>query len=130
MKSFRRCGRALLLAPLLLALPACQRPEEPLRPADLLSKEQLVPLLADLQVLETRVEASRLPADSARALYLAQHKDILWKRKINDSAFQRSYRYYFIHGKDLDDIYGAVIDTLSRREARFGPIAPPKPTHR
>lgn len=128
MKSFRRCCRALLpLASLLLALPACQRPEEPLRPADLLSKEQLVPLLADLHVLEARVEGSRLSMDSARALYQSEQKNLLWKRGTTDSTFLRSYRYYGIHGKDLDEIYGGVIDTLKLRESKFGP--PKMPIH-
>jgi len=117
----RRC-LALLLAPALLGLPACQRPEDPPQPADLLPKERMIPLLADLQVLEARVEGSRLPVDSARALYLAEQKSLLWKREVTDSVFQRSYRYYGIHGKDLDEIFGAVIDTLSRREAKFKPV--------
>ena len=127
MKSFRRCCLGLLLPAVLLALPACQRPEEPLRPADLLTKEQLVPIIADLHVLEARVEGSRLLPDSSRALYLAQQKSMLLKRGVTGSAFQRSYRYYSIHGKDLDEIYGAVIDTLGRREARFAPAGKPVP---
>ena len=117
----------MLLPPLLLALPACQRPEEPLRPANLLTKEQLVPIIADLHVLEARVEGSRLSPDSSRALYLAEQKAMLRKRGVTDSVFQRSYRYYGIHGKDLDEIYGAVIDTLGRREARFAPAGKPAP---
>ena len=108
-------------------MPACQRPEEPLRPADLLSKERLVPLIADLHLLEAQVEGSRLSPDSSRALYLSEQKNLLSKRGVTDSAFQRSYRYYGIHGKDLDDIYGAVIDTLTRREAKFKP--PVAPVH-
>lgn len=126
MKSFRRCCLALLLAPLLLAVPACQRPEEAPIPADLLPREKLIPLLADLHVLEARLESSRLTPDSARALFLAQQKDLLWKREISDSVFQRSYRYYSIHGKDLNDIYGAVVDTLRRREAALDPAAAAK----
>ncbi|GAA4355095.1 hypothetical protein GCM10023185_17640 [Hymenobacter saemangeumensis] len=110
------------LATLALALPACQRPEEPAPPADLLPREKMVRLLTDIHLLEAQVENSRLTPDSARALYLAQHKDLLWRAEVSDSAFQRSYRYYAIHGKDLDEIYGAVIDTLERRERRFGPV--------
>ena len=121
MKSFRRCCLGLLLPPLLLALPACQRPEEPPRPADLVPKEKIVQLVADLHVLEARVENSRLSGDSSRALYLANQKEIFWKNEVTDSAFQRSYRYYSIHGKDLDEIYGAAIDTLGRRELRLAP---------
>lgn len=123
MKTFRRRCLGLLLAPLILAVPACQRPEEAPIPADLLPKEKLIPLLADLHILEARIESSRLSNDSARALFLAQQKDLLWKREISDSAFHRSYRYYSVHGKDLNDIYGAVVDTLTRREAALDPKA-------
>lgn len=109
------------MAPLLLALPACDRPEDPLAPADLLPKERLIPLLADLHELEARIESSRLSPDSARALYLAQQKTVLWKREVTDSVFHRSYRYYSIHGKDLNEIYKIVVDTLTRREVKFEP---------
>ena len=126
MKSFRRCCLGLLLAPLLLALPACDRPEEPAPPAGLLPKDKMTALLADLHLLEAKVESSRLPIDSARALYLAQQKDLLWKNEVDDSVFHRSYRYYSIHGKDLDEIYGAVIDSLTNREARLDPTGHPK----
>lgn len=81
----------------------------------------MITLLADLHLLEARVENSRLSPDSARALYLINKKILFRKRIVTDSAFQRSYRYYGIHAKDLDDIYGAVIDTLGKREARLSP---------
>ncbi len=89
-------------------------------------------LLTDLHVLEARLENSRLSPDSSRALYLSQHKLVMQKRQVTDSAFQRSYRYYSIHGKDLDNIYKVVIDTLKARENRMGPsktglLAPPPP---
>jgi hypothetical protein len=115
--SYRLSG---LLALVLLFAAACQRPEEPARPAQLLTKEQMVVLLADLHVLEAQVENSRLSNDSARALYLAQQKELIWRREIDDSVFYRSYRYYSIHGKDLDEIYNVVLDTLSQREYRLG----------
>nr|WP_262895973.1 DUF4296 domain-containing protein [Hymenobacter rubidus] len=109
------------MAALLVGVSACQTPEEAPVPADLLPKEKMIPLLADLHVLEAQVENSRLSPDSARALFLVQQKAELWKREITDSAFHRSFRYYSIHGKDLDEIYGAVIDTLNKREAKFAP---------
>lgn len=112
-----------MLAVLLLALPACQTPEDAPRPAELVPKEKIVPLLADIHELEARIESSRLAPDSARALFLAQQKNLLWKREISDSAFYRSYRYYSIHGKDLHDIYGGVIDTLTARQHRLDPAA-------
>lgn len=119
MKTFRRRCLGLLLPLLSLVLPACQRPEETPQPADLVPKATMITLLTEQHVLEARVENSRLPPDSARALYLSQHKLLLQKQQVTDSAFQRSYRYYSIHGKDLDNIYKVVIDSLKARETRF-----------
>ena len=102
-----------------MALSACQRPEELSPPPNLLPREQMVALLVELQLLESRVENSRLPPDSSRALYLAQQKAVFGDYWVSDSVFQRSYRYYSIHGKDLDGIYGTVLDSLERRKARL-----------
>ena len=117
------------LLPLLLVLTGlltqCQRPEEALPPQPLLPKDQLVSVLVDIHLLEARVEASALPADSARALYLKQHKELLWRHNVSDSVFVQSYRYYSIHEKDLDEIYGVVIDSLERRKQHLlNPTAP------
>lgn len=127
MKVFCRRCLGLLLPTLLLALAACQRPEEPPVPANLLGKDKIIQLLADMHQLEAQVENSRLAPDSARALYLEQQKGLYWRHETTDSAFQRSYRYYGIHGKDLNDIYTAVIDTLKKREEKFAPITAPTP---
>jgi Domain of unknown function (DUF4296) len=135
-KPFCRRGLALpglspLLPALLLALAACQRPEEAPRPADLLPKERMAPLLADLQQLEAQIENSRLAPDSARALFQAEQKNMLWKLQVTDSALQHSYRYYGAHGKDLPELYQAVIDTLKERQKKFAPlpVGPPAPEH-
>lgn len=111
-----RC--TLLLAGTLFG---CQRQDDVPPPQPLMPRQQLVSVLADLHLLEARVESSRLSPDSARALYLQQQKDVFWRRDINDSLFQRSFRYYASHGKDLDDIYGTVLDTLAARQAKLGP---------
>jgi len=131
-KSICRRGLAPLLPALLLALAACQRPEEAPRPADLLPKERMVPLLADLQQLEAQVENSRLAPDSARALFLAEQKNLYWKRQVTNSVLQHSYRYYGAHGKDMPEIYQAVIDTLKTRQQKFAPlpVGPPAVPHR
>ncbi|MEL5993388.1 DUF4296 domain-containing protein [Hymenobacter segetis] len=127
MKSFCRCCLGLVLAPLLLALPACQRPEEAPKPLDLVPREKMAQMLADLHQLEAQVESSRLSPDSSRALFLAQQKNLYWKHEVTDSAFQRSYRYYGIHNKDLNEIYVGVIDTLTHREARLNPAKANQP---
>ena len=114
----RRLCLAVALAA--LALPACQRPETVPAPPGLLPAAQLANLLVEMHLLESRVENTRLSPDSARALFLNQQKNLLWQSSITDSQFVRSYRYYSVHGKDLDDIYAAVLDTLGQREYRLG----------
>lgn len=85
-------------------------------------------LLVELHTLEARIDATGLPMDSARAMYVQQQKSLLWRYQVTDSSFQQSYRYYAVHGKDLDEIYGVVIDTLGLREVRQGGTQP-GPTH-
>ena len=79
-------------------------------PENLLPKEKIARLLADLHLLEARLESSRLPPDSAQALFTQQKKLLLRQHQVSDSVFQRSYRYYSIHGKDLDALYETVLD--------------------
>ncbi|MGI4886809.1 MAG: DUF4296 domain-containing protein [Janthinobacterium lividum] len=106
------------------ALPACQRPEEPLRPADLVPRPQLVGALIDLHLLEARVENAALKPDSARALFLAQQKNVFQAHRMTDSSFQHSVRYYGVHGKDLDEVYVIVVDSLEHRVKRLAPNDP------
>jgi hypothetical protein len=120
---------SLLLGAGLLLATSCDRPELVPPPSVLLSKQELTSLLIRFHVLEARVESSRLAPDSARALFQAQHHLILAHYKLAeaDSAFERSYRYYAMHGKDLDEIYATVIDSLVAREKKLG--GNPTPLH-
>ena len=114
---------------LLALLASCAMPEEVKPPDPLLPKEKLVSLLVQLHILESRIEASRLPPDSARALFQSQKSEILWKNNVSekDSLLPHSYRYYAINHKDMDEIYKAVIDSLALREVRMG--GTPTPSH-
>lgn len=119
MKNALRTALLALAAPLLLT--QCDRPEEPTPPAQLLPRERLVGLLIDLHIAESRVEASGLPPDSARALYRQQTKDLYWRHETDEPTLRQSITYYAIHGKDLEEIYAAVTDSLAARQARWKP---------
>ncbi|TGD79744.1 DUF4296 domain-containing protein [Hymenobacter wooponensis] len=109
-----------LLLVLCSFLTACQKPEDVAPPSKLLPQEKMVSLLVNIHILEAQVDASALPSDSARALFLQQKKDLFKRFDVTDSTFQQSYRYYAVHDKDLDDIYKTVIDSLGKREEKFG----------
>ncbi|MGI4738269.1 MAG: DUF4296 domain-containing protein [Janthinobacterium lividum] len=112
----------LVLALGLLLAAGCGRPEQVPMPATLLPKEKMTSLLVQLHLLEARVETSHLPPDSARALFISQQRDLMRRNGVSqtDSVFERSYRYYATNAKDLDEIYAAVIDSLTRREKKMG----------
>ena len=116
---------------LLALLTGCAIPEEVKPPPQLLSKDELTTLLVQLHLLEARVESSRLTPDSARALFQQQKSEILRKSNVSekDSVLQRSYRFYAINRKDMDEIYKNVVDSLERRAAKLDPGAHPKPQH-
>jgi hypothetical protein len=101
-------------------LAACQKPEEVAPPSKLLPQDKMVSLLVNIHILEAQVDASALPSDSARALFLQQKKELFKRYEVTDSTFRQSYRYYAVHNKDLDDIYKIVIDSLGKREEKFG----------
>ncbi|WP_166648041.1 DUF4296 domain-containing protein [Hymenobacter sp. UV11] len=113
----------------LLLATGCARPEQVPTPPNLLPKEKMTSLLVQIHLLEARVETSRLPPDSARALFLSQQRDLMLRNGVSptDSVFERSYRYYASHAKDLDGIYAGVIDSLSQREKKMDPTRMPRP---
>ncbi len=111
---------------LLLALGACQKADDVPAPPQLIPTNQMVRLLVDLHTLEARTDGAGLTPDSTRALFRQEQKKLHWRYEVTDSTFQQSYRYYAIHGQDLDAIYATVIDSLALREARRQPAdAPP-----
>ena len=111
-----------MLALGLLLVAGCARPEQVPTPPNLLPKEKMMSLLVQLHLLEARLETSRISGDSARALFLSQQHDLMWRNGVSepDSVFERSYRYYASHNKDLDEIYAGVIDSLTLREKKMG----------
>ncbi|MCB2409021.1 DUF4296 domain-containing protein [Hymenobacter lucidus] len=113
---------ALILSVLLAA---CQRPEEAVPPPSLLPKEKMIQMLVEVHLNESRVEGAQLRADSAQALFNQLQKAMFWRYEVTDSAFWQSYRYYAVHDKDLDEMYGIVLDSLAMRKIKLQ--SPPAP---
>jgi hypothetical protein len=125
--SFAAQAGQVFIGLLLALLTSCGMPEEVKPPEQLLSKDELVSLLVQLHLLEARVESSRLSPDSARALFQQQKSEILRKNNVSekDSVLQRSFRFYAVNHKDMDEIYKVVIDSLERRATKLNKSAQP-----
>src|SRR5688572_18043207 len=73
-------------------------------------------LLIRTHLIESDLEFSYLPADSARMIFEQEQAKLFKKEGISEEAFRKSYNFYLRNPKYLDVIYAAVVDSLSLRE--------------
>lgn len=85
-------------------------------PAGILSEDQMVNVLIDIQLTEGMVSAIPIPYDSSQSLYTLMEKEIFLKHGIQDSVFINSMLFYLEDAKKMDQIYTRVIDSLVVRE--------------
>lgn len=100
---------------LLMAAAACKGPED--IPEDILPKEKMVQLLIRIHIAEAAVGVRNLPSDSASKLFKAYQNELFKKAEVDDSVYARSYSYYVERPELMDQIYAAVVDSLSLRES-------------
>lgn len=85
-------------------------------PDTVIAEEEMVNILIDLHLAEAQVQDLRLKPDSAKKVMKIQEKLLYKKYEISDSLFIRSYNYYIEHPEKLEEVYTALIDTLSLRQ--------------
>ena len=85
-------------------------------PQGILSKEKMIEYLIDLQINEAKLSTLSLPQDTVKEFYDQLQHDLFRKHNIVDSVYYKSLAYYLYDVKEMEDIYGAVVDSLSLRE--------------
>lgn len=101
---------------LFLLLSACANTEQP--PQNLLSKPKMVDVLVDIHIAEAKANRIQLRSyDSTQAYYRKLEREVFEKHKVDTAVYRMSYKYYMNHMKELDEIYTAVVDSLSLRES-------------
>lgn len=85
---------------------------------EVMEKDKMVECLLAIHLAEARLQGTNLPTDKAQNYFLPKEKEFLTQYN-GDSLFIRSYRYYLLHPKELEEIYDSVIDSLSLREVRL-----------
>lgn len=98
-----------------LSFSACQSDKIP---GGVLSQEELSALFVEFYLAEARISSTTVVRDSALQLFLPFEKSFLEKRGVSDSVLKKTYQYYFNNPVKLEQVYDAVIDTLSLREQR------------
>ena len=87
------------------------------QPKSIMDEQDMINYLIDLHIAEAAVQNLRLKADSAKIVFAAQEKYLLNEHHITDSIFIDSYNYYLQRPIKLEDIYSAVIDSISLRQS-------------
>jgi len=107
--------RNILLIAAIITICSCSKKAEEV-PAGIVSKPQMVDILIDIHIVEAKINQLRINKDSANKVFTIFEKDIFEKHKVQDSVYRKSYGYYLDHPKVMEEIYNAVVDSLSYRE--------------
>ncbi len=92
---------------------ACGKGDE--KPEHVLSKEQMVALMIDAQIAQTRVDNLHLKKDSAQKVYDQYQAYLLEEHTIKDTVFYESLQYYLNRPNDMNLIHEGILDTLNFR---------------
>jgi len=80
----------------------------------LVPPEQMVSFLVDMHLAEAKMSYGDIrDADSLEIVFRHYERHLFDKYGIQDSAYYRSYEYYLSNMDQLQNIYGAVVDSLS-----------------
>jgi len=86
-------------------------------PEMVMGEEEMINYLIDLHLAEASIQNIRLQSDSAKIVFAAKEKFLFKTHNITDSIFVLSYNYYLQRPIKLEEIYGAVIDSISLRQS-------------
>ena len=103
-----------LLLSVILLTTACSENAD--KPENVLSEEELVRIMADMQLAEAKVKNLRVSTDSARQLFSIYELQIFEEWDVTAEQYKESYEYYLSNYELMSDIHTALIDTLSQRQ--------------
>jgi hypothetical protein len=87
-----------------------------------LSHDEMVGALAEIYIAEQKVNRLGIPRDSAEREFARFKTTIFKKVGTSDSVFKRSFDYYMDRPKEMEQIYTALVDSLSLLEQRLDTI--------
>ena len=99
-------------------------------PEDVLPKAKMVLILTEIHISESKVSQLALRSqDSMAVLQRRFEQDIFRQFQTDSVTYNRSFRFYLNNPTYLEEIYTAIVDTLTAREKKIsGPVPAPKPS--
>jgi hypothetical protein len=87
-------------------------------PPDVMSREELVPILADLQIAQASLLIFEY-SDTVQYSLKQYQVEILKKKNIPEDKFIGSMKFYADHPELLREIYEEVVNELSKRQGEL-----------
>lgn len=105
-----------LLLPVILLTFACSENAD--KPENVLSQEEMVRIMADMQLAEAKVKNLRVSSDSARHLFSIYELQIFEEWGVTAEQYKESYEYYLSEYDIMSDLHTALIDTIAQRQQK------------
>lgn len=106
--------KKFFLGLLLIFFFSCIHTDKP--PADIMTKQEMINFLIDLHIVEAKINILSVPPDTVKKFFPEIQDNLFEKHHITDSVYYKSYQYYLTHVDEMEEIYSAVVDSLSIRE--------------
>lgn len=88
-------------------------------PEEVLTHEEMVPLILDIYIAEGRLTELRVKRDSSEQIFEVYEEKIFEKHGIDKETYKKSMTYYYDHPQGLEKIYETVLDSLNLWETRL-----------
>ena len=110
--------RLLLLALPLMLLAACGGEEESAPPAGVLSEDDMVAVMVDIQLIEGAYHKRVIKSKNTRKDALDGYVKVYDKYNISQAQFDSSYSWYLHDPKRMDAVLERVLQELSEMQAK------------
>jgi hypothetical protein len=100
----------------LLLFSACNDQDPEKIPAEIISRDTMISILADLHIAEARI-INAGPVFRDKTLKSAYLQQVLTRAAIDSSRFLKSFEFYSDHPEIFSGMYEQVIVEISKRQA-------------
>jgi len=85
-------------------------------PEGILEKDEMISILLDIHIKEGQVQQLKVIRDSSTRVFKYFEREIFAKHEVSDSVYYNSLSYYYDHPELMEEIYTAIVDSLSVKE--------------
>jgi hypothetical protein len=93
-------------------------------PEGILSEQQMVKVLSEIYIAEDKAGRMGITRDSVVKIFPQFEAKVFKEEGLSDSVFRKSMEYYKANPKKLENIYAALVDSLSLRAQRMPGTTP------